>query len=93
MSVNSRPHTALTASESLATDRDSHLHISETVGDQAVADLDMNHVDEAAGNTAPATGGTIGHYGDHLVGDAADSVLADRGTVDIGEVRGDLAGG
>jgi hypothetical protein len=33
------------------------------------------------------------HLLEHLVGDPTDGLLADRGAVDLGEVRGDLAGG
>ena len=32
----------------------------------------------------------VGHLGDNLVGDPGNGVFADRGAVDIGEVRGDL---
>lgn len=63
------------------------------VGDLAVAELDVDGVDEYGGvDLIQRPRHPLGHLAQHPVGDPADGVLAQRGAVDLLEVRRDLTG-
>jgi hypothetical protein len=67
--------------------------VDRAVGDLAVTDLDHDRVDEDRGvDLVQGPGGPGLHLLDHLVGDPADRLLADRGAVDLVEVSRDLTG-
>ncbi len=74
-------------------DGDTDDHVDRPVGDLPVADLHHQRVDEdhrvdgVQRSSAP-----LGHLFQHQVGDPRDGVLADRGAVDVSEVRADLPG-
>jgi hypothetical protein len=72
---------------------DADRRVERPVGDLPVADLDHDRVDEDRGvDLVQRAGGPIVHLLDHLVRDPRDGLLADRGAVDLGEMRGDLPG-
>jgi hypothetical protein len=73
-------------------DGDTDDGVDGPVGDLAVADLDVDHVDEHDWVDAvqrPVLPG--GHLFEHPVGDPRDRVPRDLCAIDVGEVRGDLA--
>ncbi len=67
--------------------------VERPVRDLAVADLDVDRVDEDRGvHLLQRPRGPFGHLGQHPVGDLGDGVLGQRGAVDLLEVRRHLAG-
>jgi hypothetical protein len=82
------------ADVALAGQRDADGRVERPIRDLAVADLDHDRVDEdrRVGRIEWPHRPLV-HLLEHLVGDPTDGLLADRGAVDLGEVRGDLAGG
>lgn len=72
---------------------DPNRHVDRPIGDLAVADLDVDGVDEHHRvHRLHRAVAPLGHLADHLVGDPADGVLRHRRPIDVGEVRGDLTG-
>jgi hypothetical protein len=68
--------------------------VERSVGDLAIADLHHDRVDEDRGvDSIQGPYRPIVHLLDHLVGDPADRLLGHRRTVDLGEVRRNLACG
>ena len=67
--------------------------VDRPVGDLAIADLDHDRVDEDRRiDLVQGSGGPGLHLLEDLVGDPADRLLRDRGSVDLLEVCSDLSG-
>lgn len=67
--------------------------VDRAVPDLAVADLDVDRVDEHRGvDLLQRPRGPLGHLRHDLVGDPRDRVLRQRRPVDLGEVGADLSG-
>jgi hypothetical protein len=73
---------------------DGLLHVDTPVGHGAVADLDVDHVDERhRTHRVQRMGLPFGEAVEYPVGDRADRVPGDLDAVDLRQVRLDLAGG
>ena len=69
-------------------------HVGGTVSDPPVADLHHDRVDkDHRVHPVQRSAAPVGHLLQYLVGDPGDSVLRNRGALDVGEMRRDLAGG
>jgi hypothetical protein len=74
-----------------ALDGDGHDHVDGPVGDLPVPDLHVDGIHEQNGiDTVERPVGPFGHPVHHLVGDGGDGLLGDLGSVDLGQMRGDL---